>query len=136
MSTKSRSWIATSSKEAITLTSTFDFAGWDANTGLAGFAIGAEICVIADGVVGFNRIRAQACGCIAYADLMAVIQGSTNDGITGLAYGVFTDVVYGTAVGVVTGGAVGLWRIVADPGFWDADTYVMALAKGIADYGG
>ena len=71
--TKSCSRVTTSSKEAVTFTITLDFTGWDANTGLAGFAIGAEVCVITCGVIRFNRIGAQAGGRVADADLMAVI---------------------------------------------------------------
>ena len=133
--TKPRAWIAASSKEAVALIGAFDFAGWNANTGLAAFPIGAEVCVIANGVVGFNWVGAYTCSRIADADLMAVIQGSTNDGVTGLACGVFTVVIYSASVGIVTCGAIGLGRIVADPGFWDANAHVMALAERFTDHG-
>jgi hypothetical protein len=102
---------------------------------LAGFAIGAEVCVIADGVVRFDWIGAYACGCVAYADLMAVIQGRTNDRVAGLAGGVFTVVFHSAAIGVITGGPIRLRRIVANPSFWDAYTHVMALAECFADHG-
>jgi hypothetical protein len=44
-------------------------------------------------------------------------------------------VFHSAAVVIVTGGSVGLGRIVADPGFWNANTHVMALAECFADHG-
>jgi hypothetical protein len=133
--TESRAWITTSSKEAITFIGAFNRTSRDAYTRLACFTIGTKVGVIACCVVGFNRVGAQAGGGIAKTDLMTVIQGGTNNGITGLACGVFTDVVYSTAIGIITGGAIGLRRIVAESSLWHADTYAMALAECFADHG-
>ena len=73
LSAESRCRIAASGKEAVALVGACDFIGRDAHTDLACFAIGAEVGVVAGGVVRLYRIRTEAGFRITNTDLMAII---------------------------------------------------------------
>jgi hypothetical protein len=101
---------------------------------LACFAIGAEVGVVAGGIVGLHRVRAESSTRVAYAHFMAVVERGADDGIPWLACSVFTDVVDRAAIGIITGGAIILRWVVADSSFRNANTYVVALAECLADH--
>jgi hypothetical protein len=134
LSAKSCCRLAGSGKEAITLVGACDFTGRDAHTDLACFAIGAEVGVVAGGIVGLHRVRAESSTRVAYAHFMAVVERGADDGIPWLACSVFTDVVDRAAIGIITGGAIILRWVVADSSFRNANTYVVALAECLADH--
>jgi hypothetical protein len=102
---------------------------------LAGLAVGAEASVVADRIVRLWRIGAESGLQVTDTYLVAVIHGCADDGIARLTGGFLAEVIHGTSVAIVTNGTDWFGWVVADPGLWEADAYVVALAQGFTHNG-
>ena len=74
-----------------------------AGSSLTGLAVGAEAAVVTGGAIGLNWVGAEACVFITNTHLVAVVQGSTHDGVTRIAASTDAYIIHGTCVSVVAG---------------------------------
>src|SRR5207253_213533 len=79
-----------------------------ARAALARVGLRARVTVVAPGVVGLARVRAQPRGRVARARLVALIRRRTGDGIAGRARPALAGVALRAEVAVVAARAVGL----------------------------
>src|SRR5207248_2877388 len=100
-----------------------------ARAGLASVALRAEVAVVAPGVVGLARVRAQPRARVARARVVALIRRRTGDGGAGRAGAGPAGVALGAEVAVVAPGVVGLARVRAQPRARVARARVVALIR-------
>jgi hypothetical protein len=80
-------------------------------------------------------IGTEPCLYVTDAYLVAVIHSRADDGIARLTGGVLAEVIHRTPVTIITHCTDWLGWIVADPGLWEADAYVVALTQGFTHNG-